>query len=127
MIFGQRQWYCAKEGGPWGRHISWDSSKTFHHQGVEMALWRASYEQMGGCKCEYNYGGSLAKSIVSGVAMAVPIPVASAAKAVVGGAMAIAKAAGNVAKSAATNLAKTAVRNQVQANQKGKRSVSYQS
>jgi hypothetical protein len=73
-----RQWFCEKKGED--RHISWDSSKTFWHQGVEMALWRASNEQMGGCKCDYNYAKSTVESVFSGLAMAIPIPAAQVVK-----------------------------------------------
>ncbi|MCJ1320170.1 hypothetical protein MMC15_005508 [Xylographa vitiligo] len=72
-----RQWYCDRKGDD--RHISWDSSKTFMHQGVEMALWRSSYEQMGGCKCDYNYAKSTVQSVFSGLSMAIPIPGVGAA------------------------------------------------
>ncbi|MCJ1382919.1 hypothetical protein MMC17_006032 [Xylographa soralifera] len=72
-----RQWYCDRKGDD--RHISWDSSETFWHQGVEMALWRSSYEQMGGCKYGYNYAKSTVQSVFSGLSMAIPIPGAGAA------------------------------------------------
>ena len=72
-----RQWYCDRKGED--RHISWDSSKTFNHAGVEMALWRSSYEQMGGCKCDYNYAKSTVESVFSGLSMAIPIPGVGAA------------------------------------------------
>ncbi|MCJ1471524.1 hypothetical protein MMC13_000164 [Lambiella insularis] len=98
-----RQWYCDRKGED--RHISWDSSKTFRHQGVEMALWRASYEQMGGCKCDYNYAKSTVQSVFSGLSMAIPIPGAGA---VVGVAKTVATAVATGVKGAAMG-AKAAV------------------